>query len=221
MEVIGAGFGRTGTLSMRGALSRLLGGPCYHMASLIEDPRQLEHWYRWAVHPERSPDWPSILAGYAAGVDAPICFFVEELMERYPDAKVVLTVRDPEKWLVSFQNLMRTNIRFAWLGLFSARARRFGKLGRTLGRRFVGRMSRDTLLRAFAAHNERIQRIVPSSRLLVMHVQEGWEPLCRFLGKPIPDEPFPHENEGTKTIASGHWQVAFGRSGAVALRPKA
>ncbi len=210
IRVIGAGFGRTGTLSLRSALAKLLGGPCYHMANLIEDPTQLDHWYRWAERPDQPPDWERILDGCVAGVDAPVCFFVEELMARYPDAKVVLTVRDPERWVTSFQSLMRTNIRCAWMGLFSARARRFGTFGRTLGKRFVGKMDRETLLQRYAAHNAHIQRIVPPERLLVMRVRDGWKPLCRFLETPVPGEPFPHENEGMETIRRGHWQLAFG-----------
>ena len=211
MKVIGAGFGRTGTLSLRSALSRLLNGPCYHMANIVQDPTQLEHWHAWAEHPHVSPNWEAILAGYQAGVDAPICFFVEELIQRYPEAKVVLTIRDPEKWVASFQSLIRANISCAWMGLFSRRIRRFGAFGRAIGQRFVGKIDRAALLQAFERHNETIKRIVPPSRLLVMRVEEGWAPLCAFLNRPIPQEPFPHENEGTARIRRGHWDMALGR----------
>jgi hypothetical protein len=212
MKVIGAGFGRTGTLSMRTALTRLLDGPCYHMANVVQDPAQLDLWHQWAKEPERSPDWGRILVGMKAGVDAPICFFVEELMQRFPDAKVVLTVRDPDKWVKSFRALMMTNIKSSWMGLFSSRARRFGKFGRTLGQRFVGKIDEPSLLETFRRHNEHIQQIVPASRLLVMRVQDGWEPLCDFLGKPVPAVPFPHENEGMDVIKRSHWEVAFGKA---------
>ncbi len=211
MKVIGAGFGRTGTLSLKAALEELLGGRCYHMETVVTTPEQLDHWHAWARAPDASPNWDAILDGFVAGVDAPICFFWEELMHRYPDAKVVLTVRDPERWYESFSGLMRTNIRSAWMGLFSSRARRFGKFGRAMGKRFVGSLRKADLIARFEAHNDRVRTTVPPERLLVMQVKDGWRPLCAFLDRPIPPRPFPHLNEGLETIRKGHWQLAFGR----------
>ena len=106
VQVIGAGFGRTGTLSTKAALQKLLGGRCYHMETIAYSETQLGYWLQWADDPDRSPDWDRILDGFVACVDAPVCFFWEELMERYPDAKVVLTVRDPERWYPSFRSLI-------------------------------------------------------------------------------------------------------------------
>lgn len=209
MQVIGAGLGRTGTLSLKHALEQLLGGPCYHMQTVVTNPAQLDLWYEWAQHPARAPRWDAILDGFVAGVDAPICFFWHDLMRRHPEAKVVLTVRDPERWYESFTNLMKANLRNAWMGLVSPRARRFGHFGRTMGRRFLPGMRKGDLLRHFRQHNERVREQVPAHRLLEMNIEDGWAPLCEFLDVPVPPAPFPHVNQGTDTIRRGHWQMAF------------
>jgi len=213
MKVIGAGMGRTGTLSLKTALERLLGEPCYHMETIIRRPDQLDAWYAWSRDPQAEPDWDAILPGFAAGVDAPLCLFWETLHRRYPEAKVVLTLRDPEKWCDSFTTLMRTNIRGAWMGLFSSRARRMGAFGRTLGKHFMGSLDRQHLIDTFNAHNQRVRDTVPADRLLEFRVQEGWGPLCAFLDQPIPDAPFPRLNEGMELIRKGQWELAFGRKG--------
>ena len=211
IQVIGAGFGRTGTLSTKAALEQLLGGRCYHMESVVHSERQLDHWFRWAKDPEREPDWDAIFEGFVACVDAPVCFFWEELMARYRDAKVVLTVRDPERWYASFHSLIKTNIKASWMGLFSSRSRRFGKLGRVMGKRFVGSLDKDRAIATYEAHNQRIRDGVPSDRLLEMSVKDGWAPLCAFLDRPVPSAPFPHLNEGMDTIRKGHWDLMLGR----------
>lgn len=211
VRVIAAGFGRTGTLSTKAALEKLLGGPCYHMFTILESERQLGYWSDWARDPSRSPDWVNILDGFVAVADAPMCFFWEELMERYPDAKVVLTLREPERWYASFRNLMMTNIKASWMTLFSARARRFGRFGRTMGKRFGARLDKEGAIATLNAHNQRVRDTVPSDRLLEMSVKDGWGPLCEFLGCAVPDEPFPHLNEGVDVVRKKLRQLAFGR----------
>ncbi|MCA9651064.1 MAG: sulfotransferase family protein [Myxococcales bacterium] len=212
MKVIGAGFGRTGTLSMKAALGKLLGGPCYHMESILRSETQLGYWTEWAREPTREPDWDRILDGYVAGVDAPICFYWEQLMARYPEAKVLLTVRDPKRWYASHRNLIMTAIKLSWMGLLSGRIRKFGGFVRTMGRHFLPTLDESKAIAAFERHNARVQQIVPPERLLVMEVKQGWPPLCEFLGVPIPDEPFPHLNEGVETIRKGHWDLLLRRT---------
>lgn len=219
LKVIGAGFGRTGTLSMKAALGKLLGAPCYHMESIVRSETQLGYWLEWAKDPAREPDWDRILDGYVAGVDAPLCFFWEQLMARYPEAKVVLTVRDPMRWYASHRSLMTTNIKLSWMGLFSGRLRRFGRFARTMGKRFLPSLEESEAIAAFERHNARVREVVPAERLLVMEVKQGWAPLCEFLGTPVPDEPFPHLNEGVETIRKGHWDVLLGRMQPEAGRP--
>lgn len=211
LKIIGAGFGRTGTLSMKVALEQLLGGRCYHMETIVKSQEQFEHWYAWAKDPVRPPNWDAILDGFVAAVDAPICYFTEELMALYPDAKVLLTVRDPDTWVKSFKALMMTNIKRAWMGLFSSRHRRFGTFGRTMGRLYIGSLKNEALIETFVTHNQRIRDLVPTDRLLEMEVKDGWQPLCEFLEVPVPECPFPRLNEGLVTVRKSHWYLAYGR----------
>src|SRR5579884_3535914 len=99
LKIIGAGFGRTGTLSVKAALEELGFGPCYHMIEVFQHPDHLLQWE--AATRGEAIDWRKLLEGYQAAVDWPACSFYKQLMEIYPDAKVLLTVRDPEKWYES------------------------------------------------------------------------------------------------------------------------
>src|SRR5215218_1360168 len=99
LEVIGAGFGRTGTMSLKATLEELGFGPCYHMREVFEHPEHIGQW-RAAMRGE-PVDWERILGDYRATVDWPGCTFYDELLERNPDAKVILTVRDPQRWYES------------------------------------------------------------------------------------------------------------------------
>src|SRR5215212_7838314 len=107
LEVIGAGFGRTGTMSLKVALEQLGYGPCYHMVELFEHPDHVERWEA-AVRGEEPVDWEEVFAGYRATVDWPGAAFYKELSERYPEAKVILTVRDPDRWYESARNTIFT-----------------------------------------------------------------------------------------------------------------
>src|SRR5947208_7864431 len=99
IQVIGAGLGRTGTLSLKAALEELGFGPCYHMIELITHPEQVVYWE--AASAGQPVDWDALFAGYQAVVDYPGCRYYRELMRHYPEAKVILTVRDPETWYES------------------------------------------------------------------------------------------------------------------------
>jgi len=99
LQVIGAGFGRTGTLSLRQALVELGLGACYHMNDIRDDPGKADDWTKaWR---KEAVDWDQVFAGYRSAVDFPVSLFYQELMEKYPQAKVILTVRDPGKWYLS------------------------------------------------------------------------------------------------------------------------
>ena len=199
VKVIGAGFSRTGTMSMRAALERLLGGRCHHMEVVGRDPRQLEHWRGWALE-DQPLDLAAMYAEYIACVDAPSCFLWRELMALYPDAKVVLTVRDSERWFASFAALHRTTRWARPLGLVSKQLREFLELTDAIIERELGVVEHDANIESFQRHNEAVQAGVPADNLLVFEVAQGWAPLCEFLELPIPDEPFPHLNEGVGTI---------------------
>jgi hypothetical protein len=189
LRVIGAGFGRTGTLSLKLALEQLGLGRCYHMVEVLENPAHATFWST-AVEGE-AVDWEALLGPYGAVVDWPACTFWRELASRYPEALVVLTVRDPEAWYRSahdtiYQVMQRgpaDDVRLAM-------ARRI-VLEHTFGGRFEDRAH---AIDVYERHNEAVRRTIPAGRLLVYEVREGWEPLCRFLEQPVPAEPFPRVN---------------------------
>src|SRR5579859_522535 len=108
LEVVGAGLGRTGTHSLKLALERLLGAPCYHMVEVFAHPEHVPAWHSAAL--DKMPAWNEVLAGYAAAVDWPASAFWAELSEAFPDALVVLSVRDPEDWWRSAHETIFTAI---------------------------------------------------------------------------------------------------------------
>ena len=203
------GFGRTGTASLKLALERLGVGPCYHMLVVVEQPARARAWLA-AARGER-PDWSVVFAGFRSTVDWPAAAFWRELIDVYPDARVILTVRDPHRW---YDSMARTILRGG--------SRQRSPLGRwmlrlvTVGRpdfrefiamldavvadrEFGGRVfDRTHAIGVFERHNAEVQATVPADRLLVFDVAEGWRPLCAFLGVPVPDEPFPHVNDAAE-----------------------
>ncbi|HET7479116.1 MAG TPA: sulfotransferase [Rubrobacteraceae bacterium] len=213
MKVIGAGFGRTGTTSLKAALETLGFGPCYHMTEVFAHPRHASTWdAAWRGEPV---DWDAFLAGYEATVDWPACTFYRELMEEYPEAKVLLSVRDPERWYESVrstiyelsESFIRSPVFRAIFGLTSFFA--FGGFLRSswgdmvneiiLQGTFDGRLEdKAYAMWVFERHNEEVKRSVPPDRLLVYEVKESWGPLCEFLGVPEPDAPFPRLNDGAQ-----------------------
>ena len=197
--MIGAGFGRTGTTSLRAAFERLGLVKCHHMTEVMANPEQAPAWL--AAYAGGAVDWRGLLAGYRATTDWPACTFYEQLMEAYPEAKVVLTVRDPQRWYESVRETIYplTMDTPSWfLRLFMPGLHAVNRIGRvqvfdgTFGGRFEDRAHAREV---YAAHIDAVQRTVPPERLLVYSVKQGWAPLCEFLDLPIPDEPFPHLNE--------------------------
>lgn len=194
LSVIGAGFGRTGTLSIKMALEQLGVGRCYHMVEVFENPHHIALWRAAADgHPV---DWDALFAGYGAAVDWPACHFWRHLMDHFPDAKVLLTVRDAERWYQSAHD----TIYQAMIGSLPiddpvARSQREMAAKIVLEDTFGGRFEdRAHAIAVYERHNAEVRRAVPPARLLVYELGEGWEPLCRFLGKPVPAEPFPRVN---------------------------
>ena len=193
ITLIGAGFGRTGTLSLKIALERLGVAPCYHMSEVFQHP---EHVAVWSDALDgKSVDWDALFAGYAATVDWPGCHFWRELVEHHPDAKVLLTLRSPESWYASVHETIYQVLRGgpppdANLAAWHAMVTKLIDV-QTFGGRFADRAD---AIGVYERHNESVQRSIPSERLLVYEVAEGWEPLCRFLDRAVPDEPFPRVN---------------------------
>jgi hypothetical protein len=206
LEVIGASFGRTGTLSMKAALEELGFGPCYHMSEVFRHP---EHQGQWRAAMRGEPvDWEQVLGDYRATVDWPGCTFYGELLERNPDAKVILTVRDPQRWYESARDTIYRisgasySAAFRLAGLVVPRVRQVNRARQFISELvwegdFDGRFEdRGHAIETFERHNEEVKRRVPPERLLVYEVKQGWGPLCDFLGVEVPDKPFPHLNDG-------------------------
>jgi hypothetical protein len=209
MQVIGAGFGRTGTMSMQAALE-LLGYRCYHMKEITEHPGHLQAWHEF-VSGAAPMNWKTLFAGFEATVDFPACIYYRELLREFPDAKVILTVRDPDRWFQSFLALQHVTDRFR-VFRFVPRARRFlNFVDLLLPKVFGSPRDREPCIRVFDAHNQAVQKNVPAERLLVFRVQDGWEPLCKFLGREVPNGiPFPHLNEGKDALVTLARQRLFG-----------
>jgi hypothetical protein len=191
MRLIGAGFGRTGTFSLKTALEQLGFDPCYHMAEVFDKPR---HNALWRMAAAGQPvDWDELFAGYQAAVDWPACAFYAQLMEYAPDAPVLLSVRDPEQWYTSVMNTIYQRTGPAPV------EDEHGQMIRALiwENTFHGRFEdKPYAISIFERHIAEVKARVPAGRLLVYNVQEGWEPLCRFLGVPVPaDTPFPRLND--------------------------
>jgi hypothetical protein len=198
LRVVGAGFGRTGTASLRLALERLLEGPCYHMKEAIRRTDHLAWWGEYIRAP-REVDWAEILDEYVACAGFPTAAVYDSILERYPEAKVVLTVRDPEDWYASWSRLQASleSVRSLTLGRGSPEVERVLALRDWVVRSaLAGQSDRGPSIEAFVSHNERVREALPEQRLLRFDIREGWPPLCAFLGRPVPDEPFPHANQG-------------------------
>ncbi len=196
LAVIGAGYPRTGTLSLKKALEQLGFGPCHHMTEVFAHPEQWPFWHR--VGDGQDVEWQDIFGTYRATTDAPGCYFYRELAERYPDAKVILTERDPERWYASmvatiFSPQHRQSLAGSPVGGIIAKLARRAMPDRDAILR-EGPPSRELLIGMFEAHGAEVRRVIPAERLLVYQVSEGWAPLCRFLGVQTPDAPFPRVN---------------------------
>ena len=199
---------RTGTLTQKIALEMLGLGPCYHMVDVLADLEQAPLWER--ALDGRGP-WEEIFADYNSTVDWPGGYFYRELIDVYPEAKVLLSVREPRAWEASMrqtvwavrhgESLIRllssaqAHVNPAWQGFLNMIDRLVW--GATFG---AGHETAEQLIETMLHHNEQVERDVPAERLLVWRVEDGWQPLCEFLEVPVPDSPFPHVNDTTEFL---------------------
>lgn len=193
LKIIGAGVGRTGTYSLKLAINQLGLGPSHHMEEvLINMPMQLPLWQAAVAD---DADWKAIYDSYPAAVDWPTAGYYRELHAAYPAAKFILTHRSPESWVESFSATIYKLISAPqaapeamqpWLAMATAV---IARTGFPLGLDKVG------LASAFEDHLAAVKETISSPQLLIYQVREGWEPLCRFLGVPVPDGPFPRTND--------------------------
>jgi hypothetical protein len=190
IEVIGPGFGRTGTMSFKAALEQLGVGPCYHMTEVYERD-DMELWTR-AIN--GAPlDVDEVFASYNSVVDWPACSFWKQILSRWPHAKVVLTRRDPDAWFESISNTI-----FVALNSASDDQQRVAWREQTrkliFEQTFGNDLSREHVLDVLRAHEADVIASVPPEQLLVFDVRDGWEPLCAFLDVAVPDTEFPRTN---------------------------
>ena len=192
LQVIGAGVGRTGTASLWLALNQLGLGPCHHMAEVFQNLPV--HVPLWQAALDGGADWRATYKGYESAVDWPTAGFFRELNAVYPSAKFILTVRSPESWAESFSQTIYKLLSDSgnpppamkpWFDMATGVVR---KSGFPLGLDSAG------VVKAFNAHTDAVKAAIPSNRLLIYEVKDGWGPLCAFLGKPVPAEPFPRTN---------------------------
>jgi hypothetical protein len=194
LEIIGAGFGRTGTQSLKLALEALGLGPCYHM---IEVFGNVEHIALWAAAARGGgPDWDTLFANYRSTVDWPGCAFWRELAGLNPEAKVLLSYRDSDAWYESFRNTIyqamtrEVPTEPSWLGEHFAMTRKL-----VLEQALDGHPEdRAHAIRCYEEHNDAVRREVPADRLVLYEVGAGWAPLCDALDLPIPEGPYPKTN---------------------------
>jgi hypothetical protein len=200
MKVIGAGFGRTGTLSLKKALELAGLGPCYHMEDMIRFPKHMDIWKSAAQG--KPVNWNDIFTGYESTLDFPASLYYRELLTAYPDAKVVLTVREPERWYQSMYATAYTMMQLttpAWFKKYVPQYRRFADLIDLLiwDGLFSGRFAeQEHAIQVYNQHIEKVKQNIPAEKLLIFSVKEGWQPLADFLGFPIPEGvPFPYVND--------------------------
>ena len=194
LKVIGSGFGRTGTMSMKEALGVLGLGPCHHMLEVMENPAQLPYWK--AIAAGEKVDWSDVFEGYKSQVDWPGAHVWNETSIAFPDARVIHTERPEDAWWESFNNTIGKFFAVASdLELPPHVTDVFETMkGWFLKETFSDYTDRDSAIAAYRRNNERVRDTIPAERLLVFNVADGWEPLCRFLELPVPESEFPHRH---------------------------
>lgn len=189
LKVIGAGLGRTATFSLKFALEHVGLGPCYHMSEVFAGARR--NIPLWLDVVNEKPDWDTIFNGYQSTTDYPACSYWRELADYYPDAKVVLSVRDADSWFDSVSETIFSDQMQGSLAGSPVEAMMKGVIFNAFGGRVK---DRAFMTDWFERRNQKVIDALPPERLLVYSPRQGWEPLCAFLGVPVPDAPFPRIN---------------------------
>jgi hypothetical protein len=206
MKLIGAGLPRTATTTQMIALE-MLGFPCYHMRDMMSDLATSVPQYRAAL--DGNADWDEIFEGKESAVDWPAAYHWRELIDVYPDAKVLLSVRDADSWVRSMDNtitqvfygdtLMRhlVGAQYAIDPLYASWIDLLNEMNWSDERgAFAGTNGESAAMaEAMERWNKTVIDTVPSDRLLVWHPKDGWEPLCELLDVPVPEAPVPNVND--------------------------
>ncbi|ORY90767.1 P-loop containing nucleoside triphosphate hydrolase protein [Leucosporidium creatinivorum] len=208
-QVIGAGLPRTGTASLREALQILGFGPTTHMFECWNSAELSKQWMvacRRIAEGDKNVDLRPLVEGFGSGVDTPVSDVFIELAEQFPEAKVVLTHRPAKDWFKSYCTMSQSlgssyafwcywQRQMSMRGILPLWLSKYGSFGEHM----------------MAARIEEAKKNIPAERLLIFQVQEGWEPLCKFLNVPIPDQPFPRVNDTNAVASYIHDKVKAGR----------
>ena len=190
LRIVGAGLGRTGTMSLKTALEQLLGGRCYHMMEVFEHPDHVPMWH--AAMLDKPVDWDAVFEGYVAAVDWPVCGVWQSIAAAYPDAPVLLSTRaSADQWWTSAS---RTIFEATKKGAMEVSPEWHQMVMAMLHRFTPDWLDEAEAKAAYERHNAEVRATVPASRLIEWQPADGWQPLCDALGVPVPDEPFPVTN---------------------------
>ncbi len=212
IKVLGTGLGRTGTMSLKMALEHLEGGKCFHMVELMKEPHRLPYLKKRTK--EGKVDWESLFEGFNCCVDYPICLYYKELIEVYPNLKIVHTLRDSESWYDSVKETIykgkpkngKDILRMIFNMIRSSDFRKVAPVFRFADEviwsgQFQSRFEDKAFaISIYERHLEEVKAFVPKENLLLFDVREGWSPLCRFLNKPVPNVPFPKTNQKVEFV---------------------
>lgn len=194
IDIIGTGFGRTGTISAYLALRMLKLGPVFHNCEFTENPGLARRIHDVALGGRET--WPELLNDYRACLDFPCCMFWKDLREAFPDAKVLHTTRDPDEWYDSIHATIFAILKQPFPDDPEIRELSEMTTEVVLRRGFDMELDdRAHCTEVFRRHEAEILASVPKDKLLVFDVRQGWAPLCEFLEVPVPDEKFPRTND--------------------------
>lgn len=207
IKVIGAGFPRTGTTTLKNSLETLGFGKCYHMKELLVHPERLKYWKE--LDEKGNTDWDALFDNYHSCVDVPGYPYYKILMQQYPEAKVILTHRPFDQWYTSAANTIKQagpqtileKLAMLIKLPFDARLRRAVKAIQFFERifwkdQFNGKFDdKESAKQIYQKHINDVKEYVPKEKLLVYNVADGWAPLCAFLNVTIPLQDFPHLNK--------------------------
>ncbi|WP_372621808.1 sulfotransferase family protein [Falsiroseomonas sp.] len=193
LKIIGSGFGRTGTMSTKTALEQLGFGPCHHMVEVMRDAAQPAHWAALAAGAK--VDWAAVFSGYRSQVDFPGAAFWHELSLAFPEAKVIHTERPEDEWWASYSGTIGKFFALReTIPLPPPIAAIFETMDKLLIKDVFGGFDRETSIKAYQRNNAKVRAFIPPERLLIFSPADGWDPLCRFLGVPVPATAFPRSN---------------------------
>jgi hypothetical protein len=190
-------------MSLKLALERLGLGPCHHMEEVMDHPEQFPAWQ--AAARRETVDWDAVYSGYRSTVDWPGAHYWRELAGAYPQAKVIHTVRPPDRWWASYSKTIGVVLARAGAGDAEREIRTIPEMAHAIiaDQTFESACDDEgAAMRAFERRTAEVKATIPPHRLLIFDVREGWEPLCAFLGKPVPESPFPRSND-----LEGFWSL--------------